>query len=342
MFSVRYILPFALLGCSSDKGIMAFNPPPSVEITSHSEGELIYEGYVVNFRAAVGDPNNTVTDLSTTWYLNGEEICPSLPADDSGDAYCDFAVERNDHKISIEVKDPNGAAAYDSINVSAIPTEPPSISISSPAPDANQKFYSDQKISFTGFAEDPEDEPQQLKVYWESDLMSGVFLETTPEANGYFDGAAYLEPGEHYLRVTVEDQTGKTTSDNVTVLVGPPNSVPACEILSPENAGVITVGQIVEFTATTTDSDIANDLLNVSWYSDKDGLLGSSTPTSAAGRTCPPRPTSRRSSSSRSRSRAAGAAAVAGRTRRTRRTRRAAGATKAPAARRRAAAAAGR
>ena len=280
MFSIRHLLPIALIGCSSDKGIMAFNPPPSVEITSHVEGEEIYEGYVVSFRAAVGDPNNTVTDLSTTWFLNGEEICPDLPADDSGDSYCDFAVDRNDHKISIEVKDPNGATAYDSISVTAIPTQPPSISILSPSTESGLRYYSDQKISFTGTAADAEDEPQQLKVYWESDLATGIFLETIPETNGSFDGAAYLEPGEHYLRVTVEDQTGKTTSDNVTIFVGPPNSVPECAIITPENAGAIPVGQMIEFTGSATDSDVSNDLLSVKWYSDKDGLIGESTPTS--------------------------------------------------------------
>ena len=280
MFSIRSVLPLVLLGCSSDKGIMAFNPPPTVEITSHVDGDSIYEGYVVGFRAAVGDPNNTITDLTTTWFLNGEEICPSLPADDSGDSYCDFAVECNDHEISVEVKDPNGAAAYDMIKVTAIPTAPPEISITHPTSNSNERFYSDQKISFTGVASDAEDEPQDLKIYWESDLTEGVFLETTPGANGHFDGAAYLDPGEHYLRVTVEDQTGKTTSDNVTIFVGPPNTPPSCSIITPETNGASPIGQLIEFAASATDPDISDNLLTVTWHSDKDGQIGESTPSS--------------------------------------------------------------
>ena len=65
--------------------------------------------------------------------------------------------------------------------------------------------------------------------------------------------------------------------------VGPPNSAPLCEILTPVTGSAGPEGELVTFTATASDVDVPADSLSVSWSSDKDGTLGSSTPNSSGG-----------------------------------------------------------
>ena len=65
------------------------------------------------------------------------------------------------------------------------------------------------------------------------------------------------------------------------ITVGPPNSAPLCEILTPESGAASQVGDSVDFTANVSDVDVPSDWLSVTWRSDKDGDLGQSTPNTA-------------------------------------------------------------
>ena len=78
----------------------------------------------------------------------------------------------------------------------------------------------------------------------------------------------------------VVDSTGKTARETVIIEVGPPNSAPLCEIIMPVNGDAGPEGETVQFVATTSDVDVAPDWLSVTWTSDKDGEIGTSTPTS--------------------------------------------------------------
>ena len=64
------------------------------------------------------------------------------------------------------------------------------------------------------------------------------------------------------------------------ITVGPPNSAPLCEIMGPEDGAAGSEGEVVAFEGTASDVDVASDWLTVVWTSDKDGEIGTSTPTS--------------------------------------------------------------
>ena len=52
-----------LLGCS-DSSIKAVNADPVAEITSHSDGQEVLEGYTESFRGLVSDPDHASEDLT--------------------------------------------------------------------------------------------------------------------------------------------------------------------------------------------------------------------------------------------------------------------------------------
>ena len=110
------------------------------------------------------------------------------------------------------------------MTLSVIPTESPEAEIVSP--DGNDVYYSDQLIVFEGLATDVEDLSTDLVVVWESSLDGVLDIEASPNDDGEFAGAGNLSEGEHFVTLTVTDQSGKTGSDNVTLDVGPPNSRP--------------------------------------------------------------------------------------------------------------------
>ena len=73
-----------------------------------------------------------------------------------------------------------------------------------------------------------------MSAYWESDI-DGVLsnVDSEPDSTGTIVGYEYLTEGEHAIELHVEDSTGKTDRETVIINVGPPNSAPLCEILTP-------------------------------------------------------------------------------------------------------------
>ena len=193
---------------------------------------------------------------------------------------CDGVLLPTDVEVTLEVKDAGNATGSASVALSVTPTAAPESQIS--APTESGVYYSGQLMTFTGVLSDAEDAPELLTGYWESSL-DGVLTDVavTPNSEGEVEGFGYLTEGEHAIQLHVEDTTGKMGSSSVVLEVGPPNSSPLCEILTPLNGGVGTEGDTVSFTATVSDVDVPSDWLMVSWSSDKDGSLGESTPNTA-------------------------------------------------------------
>jgi hypothetical protein len=279
------LLTIHLLACDSDKGVQVFNPPPTAEITSHSDGDEVSEGYAAEFRAELTDPNNPVGELQAQWYAGGTEVCPMLPPNENGTSICTAVIGLEEGEVEVVVKDPQNAAGSAGVSLSVIPTDAPTAAII--LPDAEGVFYSDQLITFQGLASDSEDSPQDLVAFWESSIDAILDVEAEPGEDGGFTGFGYLGEGDHGLTLHVEDTTGKTASESITVTVGPPNSAPSCAITEPVTGSVVLINELVTFEAQASDADVPADWLAVSWSSDKDGELGSSTPTSAGEITFP-------------------------------------------------------
>ena len=273
------VLMINVFGCDSDKSLTVQNPSPKAEIVSPSSGDSVLEGFVTEFSGTVTDSNHTPDQLKTSWFVNGEVVCDDVIPDVTGMSRCDISLGLEDSEIILAVRDPENARAEDSVVVMVVESEAPSAQII--RPQMTGVYYADQLITFEGVVSDAEDSISDLSAYWNSNV-DGVLeqVDTTPDSSGNIQGYSSLSEGTHAIELHVEDSTGKTNRESVIIEIGPPNSSPLCEIISPADGAAGPQGGTVEFEATVSDVDISPEQLTVAWSSDKDGPIGSSIPTS--------------------------------------------------------------
>jgi hypothetical protein len=265
-------------GCN-DSSVGRHNAAPDATITSHTDGDSVYEGYTVTLRGSASDADNVNTDLAVTWYVGSEEACSGAPEAD-GSTECEVAIEVGDEEIILEVKDIEGAAGTATVSLEILNTETPIVEIT--APSSEGVYYSDQLVEFSGFVADEEEEAADLNVWWESSLgddMTGV--DVSVDSNGELSGFGTLSEGAHVIELSAGDLSGKVGSDSVMINVGPPNSPPLCEITAPVSNSTAVEGELVMFEAAVSDVDVPSSWLLVEWISDTDGPLGTSSATSA-------------------------------------------------------------
>lgn len=268
-----------LIACDSDKSLTIQNPAPIAEIVSHLDGDEIPEGSIITLIGSVTDTNDPAEELVVMWYLGEDVVCGPFAPFANGDTLCELRLTPEDTDIRLEVKDPENARGEDSLHLIVVETEQPAAEIISPV--SGGVYYSDQLIAFEGILSDAEDDENLLEATWESSidgLLTGV--DTSPDENGEIIGYTMLSEGQHAIELAVSDTMGKTSREAVIIQVGPPNANPECSILAPITGAAGVQGETVLFSGLVSDVDVAADWLSVTWRSDKDGDIGTSTPTS--------------------------------------------------------------
>jgi hypothetical protein len=268
----------ALAGCKPDAGLTKFNSAPAAQITDPADGDTALSGTTLMLRGAASDPNHDAAELTARWFVDDAEVCAATPADD-GTTTCDVVVPNaTAMDVRLEVIDPEGAAGTDSRSLVVTPNANPVATIAGPVADG--VYYSDQLVTFRGTVSDMEDAPDALTVWWEDGATRLEAVESTPTGSGEVLGYSTLAAGAHALELHVQDTTGNEAIATVLIDVGPPNSAPDCAITAPDDDSAGEAGTSVTFRGEASDPDIAADLLSVTWTSDKDGWIGTSTPTS--------------------------------------------------------------
>jgi hypothetical protein len=241
MLSAFFSITLSILACTG-QSVDRQNAAPDASISSHFNGEEVYDGYTITLVGSATDTDNPNTDLVASWFVGGKEVCVETPAPD-GATECEVTitdesdssesdrgdlepVHLGDGMVMLYVEDTEGAAGTATVTLVIIDISTPVVEIS--APFADGAYYSDQLIEFAGVVSDEQDEAGDLTVWWESSLgddMTGI--DTGPNADGELTGLGYLSEGEHTIELYAEDLTGKVGSDSVIVYVGsatPPQS----------------------------------------------------------------------------------------------------------------------
>ena len=141
-------LALFLFACDSDKGVTVFNPNPEAEISSHSDGDEVLEGYVITFVGNVDDANHKAEELTATWKSGSDILCEATVANSDGTTVCEAVLTPDDTQITLEVKDAENAPGSDTISITVVPSEAPTCEIISP--EEAGVYYSDQLITFEG------------------------------------------------------------------------------------------------------------------------------------------------------------------------------------------------
>ncbi|MGC6506827.1 MAG: hypothetical protein ACON4U_00350 [Myxococcota bacterium] len=266
------------MACRSDDSVKILNDSPEITIVSHDGNSLIREGELNQFRAQVSDTNHDALELEVAWFSGATQLCEWSVPSAQGESVCDVILMEDSNLIA-EVRDPEGAAGADALQLRIVPTEAPMVAWQHPT--SSGVYYSDVLIELLAEVSDLEDAPEELQASLLSSIDGEVAAELSINTAGEMTGGTLLSQGQHVLTINVEDTMGKVGSDVVTISVGPPNHTPSCEILSPDDGAPFVLGDPISFTAQVDDLDVPEDQLEVEWRSDKDGVLGSSTPSSA-------------------------------------------------------------
>ena len=270
---------FALFACTAETVLdKTQNSFPTIGITSHGEGADILEGYTTNFRATAFDHEDGVEGVSVSWYKGTEMVCDWELVDAMGVSSCDMILNTQDSNIVAEVRDSQGAGGRAEVSVDVLPTEAPVANIVTPL---NESFYyANQNIILSANVGDAEDAMEDLSIRWTSNIDGTLVLEARPDSSGFVSDVVTLSQGDHQITLEVEDLSGKTSTDEVLITVGPNNNIPECQILTPSNYSGFAYGQNITFSATGTDDDIPENQLQVQWESNLDGVFNTSTPNS--------------------------------------------------------------
>ena len=269
---------FILLGhnaCRTDEStIKAYNALPNVSIQSHADGAIVLDGLSETFYALASDSNHTADELQVAWFYGDEMACPWSTPDDGGGSVCDITPSQQEFIVRVEVRDPENAGALDEVSLTIEPSYPPDITLLTPSD--GDIFAADESIQFSAIVSDTEDPAEALLLQWSSSLDGELTLDTTVDSNGEMSDYAQLTPGEHIILLTVEDTMGKTSTEEIQIQVNEVNQPPVCLITEPTDGASGLLGTNVIFRGTVSDADHDVGELSISWFSDKDGLIGNS------------------------------------------------------------------
>ena len=198
-------------------------------------------------------------------------------ANADGTTQCDAALSLAEETVTLEVQDPEGVIRSDEVTLEVIPSGPPEGTIVTPEPLG--RYYSDVPITFKAQVADAEADPEDLRVYWVSDLDGSLTLASSPSTDGILEDATYLTEGQHQITMTVEDPQGNDSSDAVNIEVGGPNRCHRArswpQKIQALRAGVSGFAKGIRF-----DPDVPANELFAEWNPNIDGVLGSDSPTS--------------------------------------------------------------
>ena len=269
--------------CTPDSTLSITNSLPTAQIVSHAEGEQLVEGYAVTFRGTGYDPDDGPDELTATWWMAGEELCPGAVLSEQGMSECTAVVPlaaelaTSSVAVDLELTDSFGAVDVTSVDLRLVSSEAPQVLILEPADGG--LAYADQELVLEGTASDDLDNASLLVATWESDL-DGLLETLAVAVDGSILTTAYLSPGTHTLSLHVEDTVSQVGSDSVSLEVFETNTAPTCAITAPADGAAGSPEDAVAFTALLDDAEEGPLGLSATWWSDLDGSLGSGSPDS--------------------------------------------------------------
>lgn len=218
-----HTITFTAVDSEGDTGLatieVTINPnlPPSASITAPGQGASRVERRAITFTADVSDPQQaTLPDSSIVWTSDvvGELGRSATISVDS--------LGIGDHEIVLIATDALGLSDADTLDLTIVANQPPSVAIDSPMDGA--AFEVGTPIAFSGTIVDLEDDSLAAgNVVWESlvDGHIGIGRDLVSDTLGI---------GIHTIRLTATDSHGDEASATATINVTAPAPTPGFRI----------------------------------------------------------------------------------------------------------------
>ena len=211
-----------LAGCGGEKDSAdptEDNTAPEAFITSHADGAPVFDREQLDMTGTVSDTEDAATDLIVTWAQGSTEVCPEQAPGSDGTTTCTITIDYNgSREVSLTVRDTAGLSTLAKVTFDIIDSEPPTIDISEPV--SGEPYSASEPIRFLVEVSDPDNEPAQLTVAWDSNIQGELVL-PDPDPSGRIDGMVSLVEGDHRIRVEVSDPDGNVTDETLFLAVGP-------------------------------------------------------------------------------------------------------------------------
>ena len=193
---------------------------PQVRITSPDDGAEYRSDELIYFTAEVSDGEDRPEGIGRVWESDQQgllDMNDTVTSD--GRVEGSIRLEPNNHIVRLWATDTSGRTSGDEVNVRVYPpAAPPTVSITTPAPDT--VFELGSLIVFEATVGDERDSADALEVAWGSSA-DGALGATTADSSGNVTFASdELSEGNHLVTVTVTDSDGMTSTANVTIAVG--------------------------------------------------------------------------------------------------------------------------
>ncbi len=177
----------------------------------------------------------------------------------------------------------------DQTGIQTAPNTPPNIQLLLPEadPDGNPiPVLPDTQILFQASVSDAEDSTTSLVIHWTAERIDNIeppidLGDTNPDSDGLSDNwISGLAPGVWGIEAMVEDSDGATDQQAAQVEFLGENLAPGCTITQPAVGDTFIEGDVVTLTGTVND-DRGFNQVSIEWFSNIDGLLDVTPPTSS-------------------------------------------------------------
>ncbi|MEM7351890.1 MAG: FG-GAP-like repeat-containing protein [Acidobacteriota bacterium] len=235
------------------------NTPPTVAITTPTEGATFIESDLVTFGGTASDTEDGDLTASLAWTssLDG--------AIGSGGSFSLASLSVGTHVITAAVTDSHGADGSADVTITVNGNTPPSVVITSPV--GGMISIETDPVTFTGTATDTQDGDLTASLVWTSSLDGAI-------GSGGSFVLSSLSLGSHVITASVTDSHGASGSANVTITVNA-NTPPSVGITAPADGSLVTLGDLVTFTGAASDLEDGDLSGVIAWSSSLDGALGS-------------------------------------------------------------------
>jgi hypothetical protein len=208
--------------------------------------------------------------VAAGWVSDLEGELTFAEPDESGIAAATHTFDTvGEQVITVTAYDQVGGEGTDSVTVRVRTATAPFLTITSPW-EAGTYFAG--PVLFEAQVDDVEHPREDLRVTWTEDdvpILEGL----VPDAFGVAGGTVSVAEGDHEYEATVTDPDGQTTSDDLEIEVGPPNTDPECSIDEPEGPAERHLGSAVLFRLTLSDEHTDDEDLVWRLESNVDGVL---------------------------------------------------------------------
>ncbi len=223
------------------------NRPPTVSISSPSDGATFAAGATLTLTATASDTDGTISKVDL---VPGSQLLKS----DTTDPYSVSVTlsTAGNYSFTAVATDSDGAtttSAPVTVTVGGTTNQPPTVSLTSPSSGAT--FTAPASITMAATASDSDGTVARVDFYQGSTLL---YSDTT-SPYGYTWGS--VAAGSYSITAVARDNDGATrTSSAMSVTVNSAtNQAPTVTLTSPASGASFTAGANITLTATASDSD---------------------------------------------------------------------------------------